>query len=137
MYSIAVGALAVLRRRWCSILLRWWVASILRRWRAVLGLSVAVLLGRGPAVASAVHRFLGEVLSNAQAPGARLAARRFGGEAVLAYRLPSLFARGQLSRYGFRAAVVDYERYLSSLRAARAAVRQKARSRRRASVERY
>ena len=61
------------------------------------------------------------------APGARLAARRFGGEAVLAYRLPSLFARGQLSRYGFRAAVVDYERSLSSLRAARAAVRQKAR----------
>ena len=39
----------------------------------------------------------------------------------LADLLPSLYARGELSRYGFRAAVVDYERSLSCLRAARAA----------------
>ena len=64
-----------------------------------------------------------------QAVGAWRAARgaSLRRRGCLAYRLPSLFARGQLSRYGFRAAVVDYERSLSSLRAARAAVRQKAR----------
>ena len=55
MYSVAVGALAVLRGWWCSILLLGWIPVLLRGRRAVLGLSVAVLLGRGPAVASAVH----------------------------------------------------------------------------------
>ena len=83
MYSVAVGALAVLRGRRRSILLLGWIPVLLRGRGSVLRLSVAVLLGRGPAVASAVHRRLALrrlVLRNAQAPGARLA-RRGRGEA--------------------------------------------------------
>ena len=56
MYSVAVGALAVLRGRRRSILLLGWIPVLLRGRGSVLRLSVAVLLGRGPAVASAVHR---------------------------------------------------------------------------------
>ena len=57
MYSVAVGALAVLRGRWGSVLLLGWISVLLGRGRAVLRLAVAsTVLRRGAAVASAVHR---------------------------------------------------------------------------------
>ena len=128
----AVAVIAVL---WwgCAVLLWWWcaISVLLGRGRAVLRLSVAsTILRRGAAVASAVHGLWREVSSSYVAGCRRLArgSRRVASAArLLSLSAQSLFARGQLSRYGFRAAVVDYERSLSSLRAARAAVRQKAR----------
>ena len=102
-------------------MLGWWV----------LGLAVAAaVLRRRAAVASAVHRLWRAVPSSYVAgcrPLARGSRRVASAARLLSLSAQSLFARGQLSRYGFRAAVVDYERSLSSLRAARAAVRQKAR----------
>ena len=60
MYSVAVGALAVLRGWWRPVLLGWWISVLLGWWGSVLGLSVAAsIIWWWSAVASAVHGFLG------------------------------------------------------------------------------